>query len=59
MVAVELGNGQPASIGQLDESKPQAVRKWLASVPAVGAECHRQRDLMHDKTMADKLGLKY
>ena len=29
IVAVDLGNGQPIAIGKVDESDPQAVRRWL------------------------------
>jgi len=29
LVAVDLGDGQPVAIGYVDESNPQAVRRWL------------------------------
>ena len=29
LIAVDLGNRQPAAIGRMDESNPQADRRWL------------------------------
>jgi hypothetical protein len=29
LIAVDLGHGQPVAIGQVDESNPQAVRRWV------------------------------
>jgi transposase-like protein len=58
LVAVDLGVGQPVAIGYVDEYKPQAVRKWLEGlVKQLGVSVIVSDDLVHYKTVADKLGL--
>jgi hypothetical protein len=44
LVAVDLGTGQPVTVGYIDEKDPQAVKKFLEPlVRRLGVACHRHR----------------
>jgi transposase-like protein len=58
LVAVDLGEGQPVAIGYVDEYNPRAVRRFLEPlVQQLGVSVIVTDDLVHYKTVADKLGL--
>lgn len=58
LVAVDLGEGQPVAIGYVDEYDPKAVRRFLEPlVQQLGVSVIVTDDLVHYKTVADKLGL--
>lgn len=60
LVAVDLGEGQPVAIGQVDEFDPQAVKRWLEPwVKRLGVSVLVTDDLVHYKTAAEKLGLEH
>jgi hypothetical protein len=60
LVAVDLGEGQPVSIGYIDESDPQAVKRWLEPlVKRLGVSVIVTDDLMTYRTVADRLGLEH
>jgi len=58
LIAVDLGNGVPVAIGQVDESNPQAVRRFLEPlVQRLGVSVVVTDDLASFRTVANKLGL--
>jgi transposase-like protein len=58
LIAVDLGNGVPVAIGQVDESNPQAVRRFLAPlVQRLGVSVIVTDDLASFRTVANQLGL--
>jgi transposase-like protein len=58
LIAVDLGNGVPVAIGQVDESNPQAVRRFLEPlVQRLGVSVIVTDDLVSFRTVAEKLGL--
>jgi len=60
LVAVDLGTGQPVSIGYVDESNPQAVRRFLEPlVQRLGVSVIVTDDLFSFRIVAEKLGLEH
>jgi len=60
LVAVDLGAGQPVSIGYVDESNPQAVRRFLEPlVQRLGVSVIVTDDLFSFRIVAEKLGLEH
>lgn len=60
LIAVDLGNRQPVAIGQVDESNPWAVRRWLEPlVQRLGVSVIVTDDLSSFRTVAEKLGLEH
>jgi hypothetical protein len=60
IVAVDLGNGQPIAIGKVDESDPQAVRRWLEPlVKRLGVSVIVTDDLASYRIVVEKLGLEH
>jgi transposase-like protein len=60
LIAVDLGNGQPMAIGQVDESNPWAVRRWLEPlVQRLGVSVIVSDDLASFRKVAEKLGLEH
>jgi len=60
LVAVDLGEKQPVAIGYVDEYNPQAVRRFLEPlVKRLGVSVIVTDDLVHYKTVAEKLGLEH
>lgn len=60
LVAVDLGEGQPVSIGYVDEADPQAVKRWLAPlVKRLGISVLVTDDLFTYRIEADQLGLEH
>jgi transposase-like protein len=58
LIAVDLGNGVPVAIGQVDESNPAAVRRFLAPlVQRLGVSVVVTDDLLSYRTVANQLGL--
>jgi transposase-like protein len=60
LIAVDLGAGKPLAIGQVDESNPQAVRRWLEPlVKRLGVSVIVTDDLASFRIVAEKLGLEH
>lgn len=60
LVAVDLGEGQPVSIGYIDEANPQAVKRWLEPlVKRLGVSVIVTDDLATYRSVADQLGLEH
>lgn len=60
MVAVDLGTGQPVSIGYVDEKDPQKVLRWLTPlVKRLGVSVLVTDDLSTYRSIAEKLGLEH
>ncbi len=60
LIAVDLGDGRPVAIGRVDESNPQAVRRWLAPlVQRLGVSVIVTDDLASFRTAAQRLGLEH
>jgi transposase-like protein len=58
LIAVDLGKGVPVAIGQVDESNPQAVRRFLEPlVQRLGVSVIVTDDLVSFRRVANKLGL--
>jgi transposase-like protein len=58
LVAVDLGTGQPVTVGYVDEKDPQAVRRWLEPlVQRLGISVIVTDDLASYRVVADQLGL--
>jgi len=58
LIAVDLGNGVPVAIGQVDESNPQAVRRFLEPlVQRLGVSVIVTDDLVSFRRVANQLGL--
>lgn len=56
LIAVDLGNGQPVAIGRVDETNPQAVRRFLAPlVKELGVSVIVSDDLASFRRVAEKL----
>jgi hypothetical protein len=60
IVAVDLGNGQPVALGRVDESNPQAVRRWLEPlVKRLGVSVIVTDDLASYRVVAEKLQVEH
>jgi transposase-like protein len=60
MVAVDLGTGQPVSIGYIDEKDPRKVLRWLKPiVKRLGVSVIVTDDLSSYRGMAEKLGVEH
>lgn len=60
LVTVDLGNWQPVAIGQVDESNPQAVRRWIEPlVKRLGVSVIVTDDLFCYRQVAQKLGIEH
>lgn len=60
LVAVDLGAGQPVSVGYIDEANPQAVKRWLEPlVKRLGISVIVTDDLHTYRIVADQLGLEH
>ena len=60
LVAVDLGNGQPVAIGKVDESNPQAVKRWLEPlVKRLGVSVIVTDDLASFRVVAEKLEVEH
>lgn len=60
IVAVDLGNGQPVALGRVDESNPEAVRRWLEPlVKRLGVSVIVTDDLASYRVVAEKLELEH
>jgi transposase-like protein len=60
LIAVDLGNGQPVAIAKVDESNPNAVRRFLEPlVQRLGVSVIVSDDLASFRVVADKLGLEH
>ena len=58
LVAVDLGEGEPVTIGYVDEHDPQAVKRWLESVvKRLGVSVIVTDDLWVYRQVADNLNL--
>lgn len=58
LIAVDLGDGRPVAIGQVDGSNPQAVRRWLEPLlKRLGVSVIVTEDLASFRTVTEKLGL--
>ena len=58
MVAVDMGTGEPLTVGYINEYDPQAIRRWLAPlVQRHGITVIVTDDLSSYKTVAEKLQL--
>lgn len=56
LIAVDLGSGQPVAIGRVDETNPQAVRRFLAPlVKELGVSVIVSDDLASFRRVAEKL----
>jgi transposase-like protein len=60
LIAVDLGAGQPVSIGYVDEHDPQAVRRWLEPlVKQMGVSVIVTDDLITYRVVSEKLALEH
>jgi transposase-like protein len=60
LIAVDLGDGQPVAIGKVDESNPQAVRRWLGPlVKRLGVSVIVTDDLLSFRLVAQQLGVEH
>lgn len=60
LVAVDLGQGQTVAIGHVDESNPQAVRRFLEPlVQRLGVSVIVSDDLSSFRIVADQLGVEH
>lgn len=60
IVAIDLGNGQPVAVGKIDESNPQAVKRWLEPlVKRLGVSVIVTDDLLSYRVVAEKLELEH
>lgn len=60
LVVIDMGSGQPISVGYVDEKDPQAVKKFLEPlVREMGVSVIVTDDLFSFKTVADKLHLEH
>lgn len=60
LIAIDIGNGQPVAIGKVDESNPQAVKRWLEPlVKRLGVSVIVTDDLASYRIAAEKLGLEH
>lgn len=60
LIAVDLGTGQPVAIGKVDESNPQAVKRWLEPlVKRLGVSVIVTDDLASFRVVAKKLEVEH
>lgn len=60
LIAVDLGNRQPVAIGRVDESNPQAERRWLEPlVKRLGVSVIFTDDLASFRILAKKLEVEH
>lgn len=60
LVAVDLGNGDPVTVGYVDEKDPQAVKQFLEPLmQRLGVSVIVTDDLFSFKVVADQLGLEH
>lgn len=60
LVAVDMGTGQPVTVGSIDEKDPQAVRKFLEPLmQRLGVSVIVTDDLFSYKQVAEALGLEH
>jgi len=60
LVAVDMGTGEPVTVGYVDEKDPQAVKRFLGPiVKQLGVSVIVSDDLMTYRTVADQLGLEH
>ncbi|HLA98575.1 MAG TPA: transposase [Anaerolineales bacterium] len=60
LIAVDLGDGRPVAIGQVDEANPQAVRRFLEPlVKRLGVSVIVTDDLASFRQVAEKLGVEH
>jgi len=60
LVAVDLGTGQPVAIGKVDESNPQAVKRWLEPlVKRLGVSVIVTDDLASFRVVAEQLEVEH
>jgi transposase-like protein len=60
LVAVDLGKGQPVAIGRVNESNPQAVKRWLEPlVKRLGVSVIVTDDLASFRVVAEKLEVEH
>lgn len=60
LVAVDLGDGQPVTIGYINEKDPRAVRRWLEPlVKRLGVSVIVTDDLVAYRIVAEQLGLEH
>jgi hypothetical protein len=60
LVAVDLGTGQPITLGYVDEKDPQAVKKFLEPlVQRLGISVVVSDDLAAFRNVFDQLGLEH
>jgi len=60
LIAVDLGSGQPVAIGYVDESNPQAVRRFIEPlVQRLGVSVIVTDDLASFRTVAEKFHLEH
>jgi hypothetical protein len=58
LVAVDLGDGRPVAIAQVDENNPQAVKRWLEPlVRELGVQVIVSDDLSSLRSVAKALGV--
>jgi len=60
LVAVDMGTGQPVTVGYVDEKDPQAVKRFLEPLmQRLGVSVIVTDDLMSYRVAADQLGLEH
>lgn len=60
LIAVDLGDGKPIAIGAVDESHPQAVRRFLVPlVQRLGVSVIVTDDLTSFRSVAEELGVEH
>jgi transposase-like protein len=60
LVAVDMGTGEPVSVGYVDEKDPQAVKKFLEPLmQRLGVSVIVTDDLMSYRVVADQLALEH
>jgi len=60
LVAVDMGTGQPVTVGYVDEKDPQAVKRFLEPlVQRLGVSVIVSDDLLSYRIVADRLGLEH
>jgi len=60
LVAVDLGNGEVVTVGQVEESDPEALREWLEPlVKELGVEVLVSDDLGSYRVVTEEMGLEH
>jgi transposase-like protein len=60
IIAVDLGSGEPVAVGRVDESNPQAVKRWLEPlVKRLGVSVIVTDDLNSFRVVAEKLKVEH